>query len=202
MSFVNQGLEGIPIDHLIGAPLISAARAQGMLAKITQDFIRNVGLTPSTDDPDTASYTAVAVEFTFDNGKGPKTIKVPLLCIVNIPSLSVKNMSIHFSMQISATTTDKSTLNVNASVNAKFGGKLSPYSVSVQGSVAASKERTRSTNQSATYEITVEAHDGGPPEGLAHMLDLLKNLVLDPSKEDTSLPTTTSLSTTTVIIKS
>jgi hypothetical protein len=94
-------------------------------------------------------------------------------------------------MQISATTTDKSSLNVNASVNAKFGGKLSPYSVSVQGSVAASKERTRSTNQSATYEISVEARDDGPPEGLAYMLDLLKNLVLDPSKVETPLPTTT-----------
>lgn len=187
MSFVNQGLAGIPIDHLIGSPLIAAARAQGMLAQITSDFIRDIGL----QDNGSGGFEAVSVEFSFDNGQTTKNIKVPLLCIVNVPSLSVKNVNIHFSMQISATTTDKSQFNAQASVSAKFGGRLSPYSVSVQGSVSTSKERTRSTNQSATYEVTVEARDDGPPEGLAYMMDLLKKLVRDPSEEEEEGNTTT-----------
>ena len=46
-------------------------------------------------------------------------------------------------------------------------------SVSVNGKVTTAKENTRSTNQTAKYNVTVNAKQQPPTEGLSKLMDLL-----------------------------
>ena len=96
MSITEQ-FRGLPMEDLIGAPLIAAANAQGKLANLTKNFIEEVG----TDQ----NGKVKTVDFTYGKTlkKAPnsddveevdKTLSVPLLAIVNIPSLSVKKVNI------------------------------------------------------------------------------------------------------------
>ena len=48
MSITEQ-FKGLPMEDLIGAPLVAAANAQGKLAKLTQTFIEQVGIDQQTN---------------------------------------------------------------------------------------------------------------------------------------------------------
>ena len=101
---VSEQFKGLPMEDLIGAPLIAAANAQGKLANLTKDFVEKVGA-----DENGKIRT---VDFTYGKSynKDPesnevqeveKSLSVPLLSIVNVPSLSVKKVNIDFEMELS-----------------------------------------------------------------------------------------------------
>ena len=117
MSSIADQFKGLPIGELIANPLIAAAQAQGKLAGITEQFIEEVGL---EKDSSSGKLSARTVDFDYDalvekkstdtNGvettttiSEPRSIKVPLLAIVNTPNLSVKNVKIDFDMKVQST---------------------------------------------------------------------------------------------------
>lgn len=57
-------------------------------------------------------------------------------------------------------------------------------SVSVQGKVGTSRENTRSTNQTAKYQVSVSASQQPPTEGLSKLMDIMASCVepLEPEK--------------------
>ena len=192
MSITEQ-FRGLPMEDLIGAPLIAAANAQGKLANLTKDFIQEVG----TD----GNGKIRTVDFTYGKTlkKSPnsddveevdKTLSVPLLAIVNIPSLSVKKVNIDFEMEVKQQTQQKSKLAASTTVNVKYSSFWSPVSASITGSVSTSKETTRKTDNSAKYSVHVEARDDGPPEGLAKVLNILAGLIQEKKAEEKSAETT------------
>jgi hypothetical protein len=58
-----------------------------------------------------------------------------------------------------------------------FGWGCFSATVHVEGSVAAHKENTRSSDNSAKYHVQVLAEDTGMPEGLARVLDILHTAI-------------------------
>ena len=47
MAGIADQFKGLPMSDLISQPLIAAAKAQGQLSNITQQFIKDVGLQES-----------------------------------------------------------------------------------------------------------------------------------------------------------
>lgn len=45
---IPQELRALPLEHIIGSPLVAAIKAQALAAKTTVDFIKEVGLKPRT----------------------------------------------------------------------------------------------------------------------------------------------------------
>jgi len=190
---ISEQFKGLPMEDLIGAPLIAAANAQGKLANLTKNFIEEVG----TDQ----NGKVKTVDFTYGKTfkKAPnsddveevdKTLSVPLLSIVNVPSLSVKKVDIDFEMEVKQQTQQKSSLATDTTVNVKYSSFWSPVSASITGSVSTSKETTRKTDNSAKYSVHVEARDDGPPEGLAKVLNILSGLIQEKNAEEKSSETT------------
>ncbi len=190
---ISEQFKGLPMEDLIGAPLVAAANAQGKLANLTKDFIKEVG----TDQ----NGKVKTVDFTYGKTfkKAPnsddveevdKTLSVPLLSIVNVPSLSVKKVDIDFEMEVKQQTQQKSSLATDTTVNVKYSSFWSPISASITGSVSTSKETTRKTDNSAKYSVHVEARDDGPPEGLAKVLNILSGLIQEKNAEEKSSETT------------
>lgn len=49
--------------------------------------------------------------------------------------------------------------------------------VDVQGKVSTSRENTRSTNQTAKYQVSVNARQQPPTEGMSKLMDILASCV-------------------------
>ena len=174
MSFVKRSLTNLPLDELIGAPLTACAKAQQLLAQTTVDFIRDVGL--EDDSGSKLKTVSFSYSVALDEGTSPtttetKTITVPLLAIVNIPSLSIQSCDINFEMNVSQTRTTEAEATLSASYKAWY----SPVSVSFKGSVASSSTKSAS----AKYTVNVSAVDNGPPEGLTKVLSMLDKAIFE-----------------------
>jgi hypothetical protein len=108
------------------------------------------------------------------------SLMVPMLALVQVPALSIKTVDIVFDMEVKSSSSTKSStdeaLSVKADASAKWG--VARASISIQGSVAAHKENTRSTDNSAKYHVQVTALDNGPPEGLRRVLDIMNSAIV------------------------
>jgi hypothetical protein len=180
---ISEQFRGLPMGDLVGAPLMAACEAQVRLAQATADFINKVGFEQDAKGKSTDTTRTSAFKFTrpVQNAAGEWVdeaveMNVPLLSIVKVPTLSVENVDITFDMEVKAATHDKSSLDIGATVDASWGGFGAK--VSVQGSVASHKENTRTTDNSAKYHVNVQARDGGMPEGLARVMDILQTAVV------------------------
>ena len=175
---------GLPMDQLIGGPLKAACNAQTLLAKASSDFIKDVGL----NDAGGGNMSARTVDFSFNRpstaADGTATmekvdLQVPLLAIINTPSLSVKEAEVRFTMEVKSSTSSKTTSDSKADLTAKakYNAGLFSCEVTVHGSVANHSENSRSSDNSAKYDVKVVARDDGPPEGLMKVLDMLNDAI-------------------------
>ena len=98
-TIANQ-FTGLPIENLIAAPLLAAAEGQKSLASTTAQFITEVGLDASTGE-------TKSVTFNYEDGSEKVVLDVPLLSIINIPSLCVDSIDIEFEMEVSTQTASK-----------------------------------------------------------------------------------------------
>lgn len=177
MSFVKRSLTNLPLDELIGTPLTACATAQKLLAQTTVDFIRDVGMDIDSSTGDITGLKTVTFSYSaaLDEGTGAttetKTITVPLLTIVNIPSLSIQTCDINFEMNVSQTRTTEA----NASLSASYKAWYSPVSVSFKGSVSTSSTKSAA----AKYTVNVSAADNGPPDGLTKVLSMLDKAIFE-----------------------
>ncbi|MEQ8960492.1 MAG: DUF2589 domain-containing protein, partial [Coleofasciculus sp. C2-GNP5-27] len=139
-------LSSIPFGALIGAPLTAAVQAQAEAAMSTVDFILRAGM----DETDDGRYVARTVSFAYQDSRGiSRILTVPLLAIVQIPSLLIDDMQISFKANISAGTTQKSSstttlaTETNTSAKARY---LWWASGEMNAKFSAKKDSTASAN--------------------------------------------------------
>lgn len=177
MSGIGDQFKGLPMESLIGGPLSAAVTANLNLANATADFINKVGFNEDS--------TARMVDFSFERpGLNEKTgertvevvkIKAPMLAIVPIPNLQLDLVEITFNMEVKSSTSSTDKSSKEGSIKAGYSGFGA--SVSISGSVASSSESTRSSDQSAKYNVIVKATNKGLPEGLSRILDMMAQAV-------------------------
>tara|TARA_R100000152_G_C6777145_1_gene206801 strand:+ start:1113 stop:1751 length:639 start_codon:yes stop_codon:yes gene_type:complete len=177
---------GLPMDQLIGGPLKAACDSQVQLAKATADFIQNVGLETDSN----GVVKARTVDFTYtkpvNDGNGGYTevtnqLDVPILAILNTPSLQVKEVEVDFTMEVKSSTSEKSSRDYEAAMDTHVKAGWGPVSVDVKihGSISAKSENTRSSDNSAKYNVKVIARDDGMPEGLKRCLDIVQAAIAE-----------------------
>lgn len=211
MARIADQFKGLPMDSLIGEPLMAAAKAQGQLANTTTKFIEDIGLQKvgtklvartvdfnydvpvekeATLDPTIAGIPLTGANAVYAGAGSPPTtgtyivhdiekrnLKVPLLSIVNTPSLSVKNVTIDFDMTVKTSTASSSSLDTSTKLGVSYSAWWSPVKANLSASVASKSSNTRKTDNSARYTVHVEARDDGAPEGLMKVLDILGNAI-------------------------
>ncbi len=174
---VTDSFRGIPMRELIGGPLFAAAEAQQKLASIALDFYNDIAF-----DDDKHENTRV-VKF---NLKRPvqqgdqikmvdQTVEAPFIGLVPIPSLLVDRIDIDFQMEVTDTntTTDKTSAEASTDISAKWWG----VSVGISGKVSSARENTRSTNQTAKYQVHVSASQQPQTEGLSKLMDIMASCI-------------------------
>lgn len=167
--------EGLPMSDLIAGPLTAVCDSQLKLAQASYEYMMKIGF---KEDGATR-----LVEF--DLNRPAETpggydnvqthVQAPFLGLVPIPSLLVEETTVEFQMEVSATESEKNTSASEASTetSAKYGIFGLGGNVKVSGKVTSARENTRSTNQSAKYQVRVYARQQPPTEGMARLMDIL-----------------------------
>lgn len=182
--------KGLDMGALIGGPLIAVCEANRSLALSTADYVDKVGMndTLGADGKPTGQKEARMVTFTAKkptvdaDGKVTTqevTFQAPLLALVEVPSLFVRKVEIRFNMEVKSSFTESKEKSASASVDAsvKYGWGLGSVSARVQGNVASKDTSTRTSDNTAKYDVYVVAEDRGMPEGMAKVLNIMQGLI-------------------------
>jgi hypothetical protein len=84
-------------------------------------------------------------------------------------------------MEVTDTNVSKNTDTKEATANAS--GKWFGCTVSVGGKVSTSRENTRTTNQTAKYQVHVTAAQQPPTEGMSKLMDIVASCI-EPIPQD------------------
>lgn len=181
---VADKFRGLPMSELIGAPLFAAADAQQRLAGIAWDFYQKIAYdTVKGKDGKEEKVTRI-LDFDLerpvvqDGVVGEtlhQTVKAPFIGLVPIPSLLIDRVDVDFQMEVTDTNVSKSTVTTDTSASAS--GKWFGITASVSGKVSTSRENTRTTNQTAKYQVHVTASQQRPTEGLSKLMDIMASCI-------------------------
>lgn len=194
---IAQQFVGLPIEDLIVSPIVGMAKGQAKLNEVTWKYISEVAFVTGKDkdgkDIVTARSLDVQMNRVMTNGEtGEQSLetlysKVPMLPLVPLPSLAITSADIEFSMEVKTSEVDKSSTDTESSIQASASGGFwgMKYSVSMAGKVATHKENTRSTDNSAKYNVKVHAEQLPATEGMLKLSDYLTQML-----EPTLIPLT------------
>ena len=188
MAGIADQFAGLPIEDLIVSPIIGMAKGQAKLNEVTWKYISEVAFVKDQDGKTTARSLDVEMNRVVTDGDtGEQTIqklynKVPMLPLVPLPSLAITSADIEFSMEVKTSETSKDTSASEDSYEASAGGQWwgMSFSAKVAGKVSTNKENTRSTDNSAKYNVKVHAEQLPATEGMLKLSDYLTQM-LEPS---------------------
>ena len=174
-------LNNIDFAKMIGGPLQAAVQAQASSSIASIDFIKEVGFEKDAD----GNLTGVRyVDFVYDEKTGEvdddgnevtisKNIKVPLLSMVQVPSLRIETVDVDFNVKLNSVQTQNvsSKLGINADVSGGWGPVKFKVSASYQRSSSSGVE----VKKEYTMNVKVKATQDEIPLGLEKILNLLSN---------------------------
>lgn len=177
---VANNFRGLPIEELIAAPLKAVSDSQRQLALSTYDYIMQIGFNHDKGNVTTPRVVRFDLERpTKQGGMAKVAVQAPFLSIVPIPAIMVNEVNIDFQMEVTDTQTTKNTTtgSVDTEVTGSYGFFFARGTVKVNGKVSSNRENTRTTDQTAKYQVRVVARQHSPTEGLSKLMDILSSCV-------------------------
>ena len=186
---------GLPIENLICAPIIGAAKGQRALAQETLSFVNDLAFLPK-DNKD-GSKNPNIIEVNLDRLTNSQTtgevknvnqkIQMPMISLVNIPNFAMDTMEVDFVMNVGQTSTaathqesstdTKTSGTVSGGASWGWGHVEASATHSVAGHVGSSKDNTRGTDFSAKYEVHATAKQLPPAEGMAKFTQIMASVI-------------------------
>ncbi|MGX1112135.1 hypothetical protein ACSSVW_001524 [Pseudoalteromonas sp. MBR-15] len=187
-----QQFSGLPMKSLIGAPLNAAADANANMAISQTRFLLETCFQPVSEaDKDTGirkpimvklEVTRPVIDENTGEAKDPATsvLNLPLLTILPLNSLAVKNVDVNFEMEVKSSyshdteATSSSSNEAGAKVTAGFN--YMGFTASVEGSIKSTSESASSDKEhyeksnSAKYTVAVNAGQLPLPEGVTTII--------------------------------
>ena len=191
---ISAQFTGLPIEDLIVSPIVGMAKGQAKLNDVTWKYINEVAFQTDKEGNTTARSLDVQMQRVMtdptDGSQSVKTLysKVPMLPLVPLPALAITSADIAFTMEVKTSEVNKDSSDTSGSFSATASGGFwgMKYSATMSGSVATHKENTRSTDNSAKYEVKVHAEQLPPTEGMLKLSDYLTQMLepslIEPSK--------------------
>ena len=186
---IADNFKGLPIEDLIVQPLVGMAKGQAQLNDVTWRYISEVAFeTDATTKKSKTRFLDVQLNrYVTNPDSGEQELQqinsmVPMLPLVPLPALAITSADVEFTMEIQQSSTEKDTSSSEASFAASAQGGFwgMKYKASMSGKVATSRENTRSTDNSAKYNVKVHAEQLPATEGMLKLSDML-NMMMEPS---------------------
>lgn len=186
MSEIND----VPLYQIIGAPLLALVQGETQAAQATANFIEQVGFEPSeANDDGTLRYGRLKV-VTFRYSKtgvgGNVTqleVEIPVLSIVPIPTLQIREAEIDFAVQINSLVELDSPTVINIPKVAGQDSSLEPKFVAFKAGLA------REDSKSA-MKINIKVGQADTPVGLLTLFRVLDQGITSREVKPDSTPQT------------
>ena len=163
---------GIPIAELVAAPLVAVCDSQKKLAQSAFEFMQEIGF----NEEGKTRMVEFNLQRPIEGSTTPQdiTVQAPFIGLVPLPNLLIDDVQVDFQMEVTATetSTEKSNTEGSSSTNCCDG-----RSVNVSGKVSSSRENTRSTNQTARYQVDESNRQQRQTEGLSKLKDIMASCV-------------------------
>jgi hypothetical protein len=164
------------------------AKGQAKLNDVTWSYIQEVAFMKDENGKTVARSLDVEMNrVVTDGATGEQTIqklynKVPMLPLVPLPALAITSADIEFTMEVKTSEMSKDSADTERTATASISGGFwgAKYSASMSGKVATHKENTRSSDNSAKYNVKVHAEQLPVTEGMLKLSDYLTQM-LEPS---------------------
>lgn len=182
-SVATSALQALPFGNIIGGPLKACVEAQADAALTTWKFIQEVGLT----DDGKGNRQLTYVTFNYRKNGRECVLNIPLLTIVPIPYIAIRDIDIAFKARISAAASTSETKKESKSTNFSNKTKVSGGTWFVRASTEfqagfSSKKDSTATRDSKysveyTMDVAVKAGQDDMPAGMAKVLEMLNESV-------------------------
>ncbi|GAB4574500.1 MAG: hypothetical protein Kow0077_21380 [Anaerolineae bacterium] len=202
MADTVQGIRSVPLHDLIGATLVAIIQADAQAARATLEFIETVGFVPSgegsTGDGFAPGDLRMA-EFRYkkldeNNEVAEFVAAVPLLSLVPIPALQIKDARLKFSAQITDIATEKPAPQVTATPAAlatnvgrvEMANRLQLQSTQYRllaKPVAASGAKDQEVRGSFHLEVELTMGQADLPLGMEKLFTLMDTAIQDSKPE-------------------
>ncbi len=198
MSDVIQDIRSLPLFQIIGAPLLAIVQAEAQAAQTTLEYIEKVGFKPKETETDGEEGADIGdlrmASFTYqkqdENGEyADFKASVPVLSLVPIPAIQVRDGSVNFAVKITdvKTETAKTTANPPTSDAAKkrYVGWLQPARTELRASMASRTNSKTARKTEGTYQLDIEVNVERAefPAGLTKILDIMDQAIKDSKKD-------------------
>lgn len=193
MADAVKDLRALPLQELIGAPLVALVQAQALASRATVDFVEQVGFISGATESAPAQLRMAEFRYEKNDSSGTPAAfaaRVPVLSLVPIPGIQVKDARIAFTAKI----TDAFSEPANGGVPGKKDGSatpafLRPVLTHFRGSLA--PERKPGTHESRgscelNIEVTLEKMPIAP--GLEKVLQMMEQAIQDAPATPVSSP--------------
>lgn len=208
MADLVSELNSLDFGVYIGGPLQAAVNAQNSASLAQVNFIKSVGFTPLKPEPepepdpnadpnantnDTDEDTTpvshelgdlVYANFVISNsgadGTTSRTIQVPFLTMLNIPSIRIEEITIDFNAKLTSVETEDTSATLGVGGTLSAGCKFASLKVSA----AYKKTTNKGSNVEKTYSMSVHvsAVNDELPAGLEKILSLLEEEIKSPKE--------------------
>ena len=184
MSLDYSALKGIPMEHLVGGPLIASAQGNLALSEVNLNYFLKLAY----EDPKSTGEGSKPRMLTFNlerpfqkNGekgglevaweKQSIEVNVPCAALLPLPALLVDKISIDFTTSIS----NESSTSVQ--VGSEIGVEGGAFGWSVSAKVTTNVDNQRSSKQECTYNFHVEASQQPQAEGMSKLCDIFASVI-------------------------
>lgn len=160
-------VEALELGELLGSLLASVVEAQAASARATVDFVESVGFEEHEDGERLRTVRLRYRKKDENDVPAEFEVEVPLLALVNVPSLAVKNARLSFSYDVltavSETAATRALPLATRLVPAKLTGLIRP---------AKTAPETGSTRRTTSIDLEVTLEQQEMPIGVERLFDL------------------------------
>jgi hypothetical protein len=178
----------VDLYAIIGAPLLAIVQAEAQAAQATASFIEKVGFEPPSGNAGDLAYgrlkmlTFTYSKLTAGGDRAVFEVEIPVLSVVPIPSLEVRDATIDFSVEV----TDVVRLDEPTAINARATGTASPVDDASDGTPVLGRDRSMNSelvafkgslgrhDSSTGLKIHLEVGQAATPTGLLSLFRLME----------------------------
>lgn len=178
---ISRSFESLPIDQLICAPLIAVANGQAELCKV---YLDNLFRLAFSGEKGGDSKKINSIKFNLqrmivgDNGDVKNQdieVEAPLLALVPVPAFTMDEATVQFTMEIKEVSTQQN--DSSSETNVDTGFSKWGFHANISGKVTTSSSNTRTSDQSAKYDIYARAVQQPPAEGMAKLTSIFASVI-------------------------
>ena len=180
-------VSALGLGELLGSLLSAVVEGQTAATASSLDFVERVGL---SEDPANPGFRTVPIRYTkLDENQQPAefVLELPMLALVNIPTLTVKEAKIAFAYDVVTVTTESEEPVPDAATETPvlWSGIVQPVRpVSLVGYVPRRSSRSSNSTETTGIDVEVTVQSQSLPLGLERLLELTELAQSRPVEEE------------------